>query len=69
MVQFEIHRLARLSCLWETVRMPKDRKKTYSDRQSQAARAKKQPMKKAPREDFSQAAARIVKKATGHGGT
>jgi hypothetical protein len=45
--------------------MPKDRKKTYSDRQSEAARAKKQPKKKkAPREDFSQAAARIVKEAT-----
>jgi hypothetical protein len=41
--------------------MPKDRKKTYSDRQSQAAREKKrQPKKQAtPRkEDFSQAAAR-----------
>ena len=29
--------------------MPKDRKKTYSDRQSQAARLKRQPKKK-PRE-------------------
>jgi hypothetical protein len=44
--------------------MPKDRKKTYSDRQSQASRDKKQPKKKAPREDFSQTAARIVKEAT-----
>jgi len=67
--------------------MPKDRKKTYSDRQSQASRAKKQaakkivipveivPLKKIPahvlakkqtikREDFSQAAARIVREAT-----
>jgi hypothetical protein len=44
--------------------MPKDRKKTYSDRQSEAARAKKQlEKKKAPREDFSQAA-RIVREAT-----
>jgi hypothetical protein len=51
------------SRLWETVRMPKDRKETYSDRQSQTARAKKQPKKKAPREDFSQAAARMVRKA------
>jgi hypothetical protein len=67
--------------------MPKDRKKTFSDRQSQASRAKKQaekkivipveivPVKKIPahvlakkqtikREDFSQAAARIVREAT-----
>jgi hypothetical protein len=45
--------------------MPKDRKKTYSDRQSQAARDKKQsPKKKEPREDLSQAAARTVRQAT-----
>ena len=45
--------------------MPKDRKKTYSDHQSQAARLKKQQAKKKrPREDFSQAAARIVREAT-----
>jgi len=51
--------------LWETVGMPKDRKKTYSDHQSEASRAKKQPKKKkASREDFSQAAARIVREAT-----
>jgi hypothetical protein len=44
--------------------MPKDRKKTYSDRQSQAARDKKQSSKeKKTREDFDQAA-RIVKQAT-----
>jgi len=49
--------------LWETVRMPKDRKKTYSDHQSEASRAKKQQQKKkAPR--VSQAAARIVREAT-----
>jgi len=52
------------SGLWETVGMPKDRKKTYSDRQSQVSRAKKQPKRKAPREDLSQAAARIVREAT-----
>jgi hypothetical protein len=44
--------------------MPKDRKKTYSDRQSQASRDKKQPKKKAPHEDVRQAAARIVREAT-----
>jgi len=47
--------------------MPKDRKKTYSDRQSQASHTKrqaKQQKKKTTREDFSQAAARIVKEAT-----
>jgi hypothetical protein len=46
--------------------MPKDRKKTYSDRQSQASQAKKQQPKKkvAPKEDFSQAAVRIVREAT-----
>jgi hypothetical protein len=45
--------------------MPKDRKKTFSDRQSQASRAKKQPKKKAmKREDSSQAAPRIVREAT-----
>jgi len=44
--------------------MPKDRKKTYSDHQSEASRAKKQPKKKkAPHEDFSKAASRIVKDA------
>jgi len=50
----------------ETVHMPKDRKKTYSDHQSEASRAKKQPKKKnqASREDFSQAAARIAREAT-----
>ncbi len=55
------------SGLWETGVMPKDRKKTYSDRQSEASRAKKQaktPKKKIAREDFSQAAARIVREAT-----
>jgi hypothetical protein len=51
--------------LWETVLMPKDRKKTYSDHQSEASRAKKQPKKKkAPREELGQAAARIVREAT-----
>lgn len=45
--------------------MPKNRKQTYSDHQSQAARKKKQAAKKkAIREDFSQAAARIVREAT-----
>jgi hypothetical protein len=53
--------------------MPKDRKETFSDRQSQASRTKRQAKKKtsvspkkqtAKREDFSQAAARIVKHAT-----
>jgi hypothetical protein len=45
--------------------MPKDRKKTYSDHQSEASRAKKQAKKKnVPREDFSHAAARTVREAT-----
>ena len=54
------------SGLCETVGMPKDRKKTYSDHQSEASRAKKQQTqkKKAPREDSSQAAARIVREST-----
>jgi hypothetical protein len=56
--------VAREVSLWETVGMPKDRKKTYSDRQSQASRDKKQPKKKAPHEDVRQAAARIVREAT-----
>jgi hypothetical protein len=46
------------------VGIPKDRKQTYSDRQSQSARAKKQakqPRKKTAPEDSSQAAVRIVK--------
>jgi len=44
--------------------MPKDRKKTYSDHQ--AEKQKKQPKKKTwrKREDFSQAAFRVVKQAT-----
>jgi hypothetical protein len=50
--------------LWETVGMPKDRKKTYSDRQSQASRDKKQAKKKAPHEGVSQAPARIVREAS-----
>jgi hypothetical protein len=44
--------------------MPKDRKKTYSDRQSQAARDKKRPKKKTTREDVNHTAARIVREAT-----
>jgi hypothetical protein len=47
--------------------MPKDRKKTYSDRQSQASHTKKQAKqqkKKVTREDFSQAATRTVREAT-----
>ena len=44
--------------------MPKDRKTTYSDRQSEASRAKKEAKKKAAREDSSQAAARNVREAT-----
>jgi hypothetical protein len=49
--------------LWETVAMPRDRKETYSDRQSQAARAKKeQAVKKVvPKEDAAQPGAPIVK--------
>ncbi|MGC2450820.1 MAG: hypothetical protein WA477_24460 [Candidatus Sulfotelmatobacter sp.] len=52
--------------MWDTVGMPKDRKKTYSDHQAEASRAKKQPAKtkKTPGEDLSQAAARVVKDAT-----
>jgi hypothetical protein len=51
--------------LWETVGMPKDRKKTYSDHQSDASRAKKQPKKKeAPREDVNQAASGTVRELT-----
>lgn len=42
--------------------MPKNRKQTYSDRQSQAARLEKQKPKKKPRED--QAAERIVRETT-----
>ena len=45
--------------------MPKNRKLTYSDRQSQASRDKKQQPKKQnqkrSREDVNQAAARIVR--------
>jgi hypothetical protein len=64
-VQLKSTGLASWIALWETVGMPKDRKKTFSDRQSQASRAKKQPKKKATkREDFSQAAPRIVREAT-----
>ena len=45
--------------------MPKDRKKTYSDHQSQAARLKKEQSKKqAVRQDFSQSAKRTVPEAT-----
>jgi hypothetical protein len=46
--------------------MPKDRKKTYSDHQSEASRAKKQPKKKekAPHEEFNQTGARIVREST-----
>ncbi len=56
--------------------MPKDRKETYSDRQSQASRAKKQAKNASipahvrakkqiiKHEDFSQAAVRIVEEAT-----
>ena len=46
--------------------MPKDRKKTYSDYQSEASRAKKRPKqkKKEPREDSSPDAARTMKEAT-----
>jgi hypothetical protein len=45
--------------------MPKDRKKTYSDHQSEASRAKKQSKKKeSPRENISPAAAPAVKAAT-----
>ncbi len=64
--QYEIHKLAIGPQLWETVAMPKDRKMTYSDRQSQASRAKKQQSKKkaVPKEDFSQAAARVVRETT-----
>lgn len=51
--------------LWQDGVMPKNRKQTYSDHQSQAARKRKQAAKKkVPREDFSQAAARIVREAT-----
>lgn len=65
MVQFEKTGHGNLSEPVGNLGMPKDRKKTYSDRQSEASRAKKQQKKKkAPREDFSQAAARIVKEAT-----
>jgi hypothetical protein len=65
-VQFEIHRVVIGSGLWETVGMPKDRKKTYSDHQSEASRAKKQPRKKKKTspEDLNQAAARVVKELT-----
>jgi hypothetical protein len=45
--------------------MPKDRKKSYSDYQAQAARLKKQPLKKAPADESeSQAskAASVTKK-------
>jgi len=52
--------------LWQDTVMPKDRKKTYSDRQSQAARAKKQQQskKKAAREDALQIAHRTMPQAT-----
>jgi hypothetical protein len=52
------------SAMWETVHMPKDRKKTYSDHQSEASRAKNQPnQKKSAREETGQAPAQIVKQA------
>jgi hypothetical protein len=46
--------------------MPKDRKKTYSDHQAEASRAKKQPKKKdkTPGEDLSQGGARMVREST-----
>ncbi len=51
--------------LCETVRMPKDRKKTFSDHQAEASRAKKQPKKKeSAREDLRQAPAPMVKATT-----
>jgi len=44
--------------------MPKDRKKTYSDHQSEASRAKKQPnQKKNAREEAGQTPAQVVKEA------
>lgn len=46
--------------------MPKDRKLTYSDRQAQAARDKKQgAQKKTTGEDSIQPAAPVAPKATG----
>ena len=68
MVPLEFPRLAIGSGLCETVVMPKDRNKTYSDRQSEASRAKKLPKKVKPsREDSGAAAPRTAKKATeGH---
>ncbi len=61
-MQFEIHRADGVTQPVGNCRLPKDRKKTYSDRQSQAARDKKrQHKKKTHHEDFSQAAARIVR--------
>jgi hypothetical protein len=46
--------------------MPKNRKETYSDRQSSASRAKKKATSKnkQPKEDVNQTAARILKEAT-----
>jgi hypothetical protein len=38
--------LARFTALWNDGGMPKDRKLTYSDRQAQAARDKKQSVQK-----------------------
>lgn len=48
--------------------MPIDRKKTYSDRQSEASRAKKQPQQKnVARDTTSQAPGKTVKDATKKG--
>jgi hypothetical protein len=44
--------------------MPKDRKQTYSDRQSQAARDQKQAKAKAPPEASSPTADEAVQKAS-----
>jgi hypothetical protein len=72
-VQFESRRRVRSMDsdpdLWDHRAMPKDRSKTYSDRQSDASRAKKvkpatkqatkqPPKKKVPREEAGQAADR-----------
>jgi len=45
--------------------MPKNRKKTYSDHQSEASREKKQPpKKKSAQPDANQVGARIVEEST-----
>jgi hypothetical protein len=48
--------------MWQDGAMPKDRKKTYSDHQSQAARLKKEREAKTPQPKTADDQTRTVKK-------